>query len=54
MTVLPQAYLMFLVLENAHLEDQDYRLVLTAIDFKKADTLYEQARDGLIKYFGAL
>ena len=23
LTVLPQAYLMFLVLENAHLEDQD-------------------------------
>ena len=33
LTELPQAYLMFLVLENAHLEVQDYRLVLPSIDF---------------------
>ena len=54
LTDLPQPYLMFLVLENAHLDVQDYRLVLTSIDFKKVDDLYDQARESLIKYFGAL
>ena len=54
LTALPDQYLMYMLLENSQMKDQDYRLVLTSIDLSKANTLYSQAKKSLIKFFGAL
>ena len=54
LTDLPDQYLMYMLLENALLKDQDYRLVLTSIDLTKENTLYKQSKESLVKFFGAL
>ena len=54
LTDLPQQYLMYMLMENALLKDQDFRLVLSSIDFTKTDSLYKHTKEALIKFFGSL
>ena len=50
---MPKSYLMYQILENANLNDRDYRFVLSDIDFAAADP-YKLATKALMKYFGSV
>ena len=39
---LPQAYLMYMIIENAGLSEQEVKFVLSDVDKSKKDTLYDQ------------
>ena len=52
LTDMPQAYLMFQLLENSGLNDQDQRLCQTDISFTETDKLYDNTKKAIIKYFG--
>ena len=47
---LPQPYLMFMIVENAGLSEQEIKFVLSDIDKEQKDTLYEQTRSAMKKY----
>ena len=47
---LPQPYLMFMIIENAGLSDQETKFILSDVDKSKKDTLYEQTRNSMKKY----
>ena len=47
---LPEAYLMWLVVENAEVSETDAKLVMAGIDLKKTTELYDQAKKSLLKY----
>lgn len=49
---LPQNVLAFKLLECALLDHKDRQLVLTAVDYSKVDTLFEQMKAALKKFFG--
>ena len=49
---LPQEYLMFKVIKNSGLSENEVRLVQTDIDYDKKDRLFDNAKSGLVKYFG--
>ena len=49
-----QGFMMTMFLANAKLEDRDFKFVLSAIDYSKKDTLYPQAKESMIKFFGSL
>ena len=49
---LPQPVLAFKLLESAQLEHKDRQLVLTAVDYKKPDKMFEQMQTSLKKFFG--
>ena len=49
---LPQEYLMFKVIKNSGLSENEVRLVQTDIDYDKKDKLFDSAKAGLVKYFG--
>ena len=51
---LPQPYLMYLIMENAGLTDQEVKFVLSDVDKKQKDTLYEQTRVSMKKYLVGL
>ena len=51
---LPQTFLMYMLLENMELSDSDFRLVLTNIDFIQKETIYDQTKRALIKFFGSI
>ena len=50
---MPKSYLMYQILENANLNDRDYRFVLSDIDFASTDP-YKLATKALMKYFGSV
>ena len=47
---LPQPYLMYMIIENAGLTDQETKFILSDVDKTKTDTLYEQTRVSMKKY----
>ena len=47
---LPQPYLMYLIMENAGLTNQEVKFFLSDVDKKQKDTLYEQTRVSMKKY----
>ena len=51
---LPQEYLMFKVIKNSGLNENETRLVQTDIDYDKKTKLFESAKAGLVKYFGRM
>ena len=51
---LPQQYLMFKVIKNSGLSENETRLVQTDIDYDKKEKLFENAKAGLVKYFGRM
>ena len=50
--VLPEAVLAFKLLDYSRLEQSDRKLVLTAVDYTKTETLFTQMCTSLRKYFG--
>ena len=52
-TRLPQAFLMFLLLENAGLTENEQQLIMSGVDTMAPGTLYDQARRGLTKIMGS-
>ena len=46
---LPQPYLMYMVIENAGLSEQEIKFILSDIDKTQKDTLYEQTRTSMKK-----
>ena len=52
LTEMPQAYLMFQLLENSGLSESDQRLCQTDISFSDLTKLYENTKKAIIKYFG--
>ena len=51
---LPQEYLMFKVIKNSGLNENETRLVQTDIDYDKKTKLFDSAKAGLVKYFGRM
>ena len=49
---LPQEYLMFKVIKNSGLSENEVRLVQTDINYDRKDKLFDNAKAGLVKYFG--
>lgn len=49
---LPDPVLAFQLLESTNLPHKDKQLVLTAVDYSKKDTVYEQMAKSLNKFFG--
>ena len=49
-----QGFQMCLFLKNAGLDEKDFKFVVSAIDYKKKDDLYPQAKESMIKYFGSI
>ncbi|PIK50177.1 hypothetical protein BSL78_12928 [Apostichopus japonicus] len=49
---LPKPVLAFKLLESAQLEHKDRQLVLTAVDYKEPDKMFEQMQNSLKKFFG--
>ena len=49
-----QGFQMCLFLKNAGLEQKDFKFVISAIDYSKKETLYPQAKESMIKYFGSI
>ena len=49
---LPQEYLMFKLIKNSGLNENEVRLVQTDIDYDAKTKLVESAKAGLVKYFG--
>ena len=47
---LPQPYLMYMIIENAGLTEQEVKFVLSDVDKTKKDTLYDQTRNAMKKY----
>ena len=47
---LPEAYLMWLVVENAEVSETDAKLVMAGVDLTKTTELYDQAKKSLLKY----
>ena len=47
---LPQAHLMYMIIENAGLSEQETKFMLSDVDKTKKDTLYEQTRNSMKKY----
>ena len=47
---LPQAYFMYMIIENAGLSEQETKFVLSDVDKTKKDTLYKQTRNLMKKY----
>merc|ERR1711894_232475 len=41
-------------MKNAGIDQQNFKFVASGIDFKKKDTLYDQAKESMIKYFGSI
>ena len=54
MGTISQGFQMCLFLKNAGLEQKDFKFVVSAIDYSKKETLYPQAKDSMIKYFGSI
>ena len=51
---LSQGFKMCLFLKNAKLDQKDFKFVVSDIDYKTKATLYQQAKDSMIKYFGSI
>ena len=51
---LPEPYLMYMVMENAGLSDQEVKFVLSDVDKTKKNTLYDQTRISMKKYLVGL
>ena len=51
---LPQEYLMFKLIKNSGLTENEVRLVQTDIDYSQKEKLVESAKAGLMKYFGRM
>ena len=49
-----QIFLMYMVIDHAHLTEQQFQLVLAGIDLTKATTLYDQAKTSIIKYMAGI
>ena len=47
---LPEPYLMYMIIENAGLSEQEVKFILSDIDKTKKDSLYDQTRDSMKKY----
>ena len=47
-------FMMCLFMRNAGIDQQNFKFVASGIDFKKKDTLYDQAKESMIKYFGSI
>ena len=47
-------FIMCLFVKNAGIDSKDFKFVASGIDFSKKDTLYDQAKDSMIKYFGSI
>ena len=47
---LPQAYLMWLIIENVEVSEQESKLIMSGVDLAKKTTLYTQAKESVIKY----
>ena len=47
---LPQPYLMYMIIENAGLSEQEIKFILSDVDKTQKDTLYEQTRNSMKKY----
>ena len=50
--VLPESVKAFKLLEGAGLEQKDWQLVLTSVNYENSDTLYKQMTSALKKFFG--
>ena len=46
---LPEPYLMYMVLKNAGVSDQDSKLILSGVDIKKKTELYDQVKASMLK-----
>ena len=51
-TKLPQAFLMYYLLENANLTESQWQMVMAGVDTIAEGTLYDQARTSIIKIMG--
>mgnify|MGYP001297108246 FL=1 len=51
-TRMPQAFLMYLLMENAGLTDNEWQLVISGVDTMAQGTLYDQARTQITKIAG--
>ena len=49
---LPQEYLMFKVIKNSGLSENEVRLVQTDIDYDRKEKVFDNVKASLIKYFG--
>ena len=49
-----QGFKMCLFLKSSNLQDSDFKFVVSAIDYKQKTTLYPQAKDAMIKFFGSV
>ena len=47
-------FIMCLFMKNAGIDQRDFKFVASGIDFTKKDTLYDQAKESMIKYFGSI
>ena len=47
---LPGAYLMYALLRNAKITENDWKLCMSSIDFTKQDQVYEDTKKALMKY----
>ena len=47
---LPQAYLMWLIIDNAEVSEQDSKLIMAGITLTTKTTLYQQAKESITKY----
>ena len=51
---LSEGFKMCLFLKNAKLDQKDFKFAVSDIDYKVKTTLYQQAKDSMIKYFGSI
>ena len=49
-----QIFLMYMVVENAGVTEQQFQLVLSQIDLESKETLYTDAKQGLTKFFAGI
>ena len=51
---LSQGFKMCLFLKSSNLPESDFKFVVSAINYKEKTTLYPQAKDAMIKFFGSV
>ena len=49
-----QGFKMCLFLKSSNLPESDFKFVVSAIDYKQKATLYPQAKEAMIKFFGSV
>ena len=47
---MPQPYLMFMVIDNCMISEQDRKFVMAGVDLQQKTKLYEQAKSSLSKF----